>query len=94
MEMEEREIAMLKDSDEASNKTEMDRLEELDKDGNCKACKLEEDMFRKDNKKKGDCDTCDKFEKKKQVNTFKKAAKKGDVKTQVSILKSLAIETP
>ena len=52
MEMEEREIAMLKDSDEASNKTEMDRLEELDKDGNCKACKLEEDMFRKDNKKK------------------------------------------
>ena len=55
---------MLKDSDEASNKSEMDRIDELDSDGNCKACKLDEDKFRKANKKKGDCDTCDKFEKK------------------------------
>ena len=93
IENEEREIAAMRDSDEASNKTEMDKLDELDEQGNCKACKLEEDKFKKNNKKKGQCDTCDKFEKKKQITDFKKAKKKKDVKTQVKILKSLAIET-
>lgn len=32
----------MRDSDEASNKSEMDRIDELDKDGNCKACKIED----------------------------------------------------